>query len=401
MSSLPVLVLNSGSSSIKFAMYEAGGEQRTKIFEGAVDGIGTENGKFWIKDGADKKLVDQTPALPNRAVAFSLVEKALHSGQFPAPKAIGHRTVCGGPRIRDNQRITPELIDEIESYAALAPLHTPIAVYIMREALRLSPGVPNFAVLDTYFHRTMPEVVTRMPIPDEYAEMGVRRYGYHGISYESIIYQLQPNIPEKLIVAHLGNGASITAIRNGESLDTSMGLTPTGGIISGSRTGDIDPGVVIFILKKIAETTPDAAAAADKLETVFSKKSGLLGVSGLSNDMRDLREAIKGGSEKARLAVAKFTWTIAKWIGSYYAELGGLDMLVFTGGIGENDIASRAEICAGLAALGIVVDPKRNNVRGEAIISADNSRVKVRVIPPAEDLMIVNHVVRLLNNQGE
>jgi acetate kinase len=401
MSSLPVLVLNSGSSSIKFAMYEAGGEQRTKIFEGAVDGIGTENGKFWIKDGADKKLVDQTPALPNRAVAFSLVEKALHSGQFPAPKAIGHRTVCGGPRIRDNQRITPELIDEIESYAALAPLHTPIAVYIMREALRLFPGVPNFAVLDTYFHRTMPEVVTRMPIPDEYAEMGVRRYGYHGISYESIIYQLQPNIPEKLIVAHLGNGASITAIRNGESLDTSMGLTPTGGIISGSRTGDIDPGVVIFILKKIAETTPDAAAAADKLETVFSKKSGLLGVSGLSNDMRDLREAIKGGSEKARLAVAKFTWTIAKWIGSYYAELGGLDMLVFTGGIGENDIASRAEICAGLAALGIVVDPKRNNVRGEAIISADNSRVKVRVIPPAEDLMIVNHVVRLLNNQGE
>jgi acetate kinase len=401
MSSLPVLVLNSGSSSIKFTMYEAGGDQRTKIFEGAVDGIGTDNGKFWIKDATGKKLVDQTPPLPSLSVAFSLVEKALHSGQFPAPKAIGHRTVCGGPRIRDNQRITPELIDEIESYAALAPLHTPIAVYIMREALRLFPDVPNFAVLDTYFHRTMPEVVTRMPIPDEYVEMGVRRYGYHGISYESIIYQLQPNIPEKLIVAHLGNGASITAIRKGESLDTSMGLTPTGGIISGSRTGDIDPGVVIFILKKIAETVPDAAAAADKLETVFSKKSGLLGVSGLSNDMRDLREAIKDGNEKARLAVAKFTWTIAKWIGSYYAELGGLDMLVFTGGIGENDIASRTEICAGLGALGIVVDPERNNVRGEALISADNSRVKVRVIPPAEDLMIVNHVVRLLNNPGE
>src|SRR3984957_4589738 len=369
MSSLPILVLNSGSSSIKFAIYEAGYGQRTKIFEGAVDGIGTDNGKFWIKDAADKKVVDQTPPLPNRAVAFSKVAEALNSGQFPAPKAIGHRTVCGGPKIRDNQCITPALVDEIESYAALAPLHTPIAVYIMREALKLFPGVPNFAVLDTYFHRTMPEVVTRMPIPDEYVEMGVRRYGYHGISYESIIYQLQPNIPEKLIVAHLGNGASITAIRNGKSLDTSMGLTPTGGIISGSRTGDIDPGVVIFILKKIAETTPDAVAAADKLETVFSKKSGLLGVSGLSNDMRDLREAIKGGNEKARLAVDKFTWTIAKWIGSYYAELGGLDMLVFTGGIGENDIASRAEICAGLGALGITVDPQRNNVRGAATIS--------------------------------
>lgn len=396
MSSLPVLVLNSGSSSIKFAMYEAGDGQRTKLFEAAVDGIGTDNGKFWIKDAEGKKLLDQTPSLPNRSVAFSMVEKALKSGQFPAPRAIGHRVVCGGPTVRENQVITPQLIDEIESYAALAPLHTPIAVFIMREALKLFPGIPNFAVLDTYFHRTMPEVVTRMPIPDEYAAMGVRRYGYHGVSYESIIHQLQPNVPEKLIVAHLGNGASITAIRNGKSLDTSMGLTPTGGIISGSRTGDIDPGVVIFILKKIAETTLNAADAADKLETVVSKKSGLIGVSELSNDMRDLREAIKNGNEKARLAVDKFAWTIARWIGSYYAELGGLDMLVFTGGIGENDIASRAEICEGLSALGIVVDPARNNVRGEATISADNSRVTVRVIPPAEDLMIVNHVVRLL-----
>jgi len=243
----------------------------------------------------------------------------------------------------------------------------------------------------------MPEVVTRMPIPDEYAEMGVRRYGYHGISYESIIYQLQPDVPEKLIVAHLGNGASISGIRDGKCLDTSMGLTPSGGIISATRTGDIDPGVVIFILKKLAETTPDALQAADKLEAVVSKKSGLLGVSGVSNDMRDLREAIKNGNEQARLAVDKFTWTIAKWIGSFYAELGGLDMLVFTGGIGENDIASRAEICAGLGALGIVIDPQRNNVRGEATISADTSRVTVRVIPPAEDLIIVNHVVRLLD----
>jgi acetate kinase len=396
MASLPVLVLNSGSSSIKFSVYEAGGNERRKLFEGAVDGIGTDLGKFWIKDADGKKLVDQTPALPNRSVAFKMVADALHSGDFPAPAAIGHRTVCGGPTVNENQRITPQLIDEIESYEALAPLHTPIAVYIMREALKLFPGVPNFAVLDTYFHRTMPEVATHMPIPAEYAAMGVRRYGYHGISYESIVYQLQPNVPEKLIVAHLGNGASISAIRNGKCLDTSMGLTPTGGIISGSRTGDIDPGVVIFILKKIAETTPGALEAADKLETVVSKKSGLLGVSELSNDMRDLREAINAGNAKARLAVDKFTWTIARWIGSFVAELNGLDMLVFTGGIGENDINARAEICTGLGALGIVVDPKRNNVRGEAVISAENSPVTVRVIPPAEDLMIVNHVVRLM-----
>jgi len=396
MSSLPVLVLNSGSSSIKFSVYEAGDGRRDKLFEGAVDGIGTDLGKFWIKDAAGKKLVDQNPPLPNRSVAFKMVADALHSGDFPAPAAIGHRTVCGGPTINENQRITPQLIDEIESYSALAPLHTPIAVYIMREALKLFPGIPNFAVLDTYFHRTLPEVATHMPIPEEYSAMGVRRYGYHGISYESIVYQLQPNVPEKLIVAHLGNGASISAIRNGECLDTSMALTPTSGIISGSRTGDIDPGIVIFILKQIAASTPNALEAADKLETVVSKKSGLLGVSELSNDMRDLREAINNGNAKARLAVDKFTWTIARWIGSYVAELNGLDMLVFTGGIGENDINARAEICAGLSALGIVLDPKRNNVRGEAVISADNSPVTVRVIPPAEDLMIVNHVVRLM-----
>jgi acetate kinase len=396
MSSLPVLVLNSGSSSIKFSVYEAGDGQRSKLFEGAVDGIGTDLGKFWIKDADGKKLVDDTPAVPTRAVAFKMVADALHSGDFPAPAAIGHRTVCGGPTINENQLITPELIDEIESYAALAPLHTPIAVYIMREALKLFPGIPNFAVLDTYFHRTLPEVAKHMPIPAEYVAMGVRRYGYHGISYESIIHQLEPNVPEKLIVAHLGNGASISAIKNGQCLDTSMGLTPSGGIISGSRTGDIDPGVLIFILKKIAETTPDALEAADKLETVVSKKSGLLGVSETSNDMRDLRDAINAGNAKARLAVDKFTWTIARWIGSYVAELNGLDMLVFTGGIGENDINARREICANLDALGIVLDPARNNVRGEATISAESSPVTVRVIPPAEDLMIVNHVVRLL-----
>jgi acetate kinase len=396
MSSLPILVLNSGSSSIKFSMYEAGDGQRDKLFEGAVDGIGTDLGKFWMKNEAGKKLVDQTPPLPNRSVAFKLVADALQSGQFPAPAAIGHRMVSGGPTVLENQPITPALIDEMESYTEFAPLHTPIAVYIMREALRLFPGVPNFVILDTYFHRTMPEVAKHMPIPEEYSAMGVRRYGAHGISYESIVYQLQPNVPQKLIVAHLGNGASISAILNGKCLDTSMGLTPTGGIISGSRTGDIDPGVLIFMLKKLAATSPNTTEATDKLETIVSKKSGLLGVSELSNDMRDLREAIASGNAKARLAVDKFTWTIARWIGSYVAELNGLDMLVFTGGIGENDIASRAEICAGLGALGIVIDPARNNVRGAAVISAADSKVVVRVIPPAEDLMIVNHVVRLM-----
>jgi acetate kinase len=396
MASLPVLVLNSGSSSIKFSIYEAGNGTRDKLHEGAVDGIGTDLGKFWIKDETGKKLVDETPALPTRAVAFKLVADALHSADFPSPVAIGHRMVSGGPTVQENQRITAELIDEMERYTAFAPLHTPIAVYIMREALRLFPGIPNFVILDTYFHRTMPEVAKHMPIPSEYAEMGVQRYGAHGISYESIVYQLQPNVPDRMIVAHLGNGASISAIRDGKCLDTSMGLTPTGGIISGTRTGDIDPGVLLFILRKIAESTEAASSAADQLEVVASKKAGLLGVSDLSNDMRDLRDAIKDGNAKARLAVDKFVWTIQKWIGSFFVELGGLDMLVFTGGIGQNDIASRAEICSRLDALGIELDTQRNNVRGAAVISSEKSKVMVRVIPPAEDLIIVNHVVRLL-----
>ena len=396
MPGLPILVLNSGSSSIKFSIYEAFEDKRKLLFDGAVEGIGTDQGKIWITDEAKKKLVDQTSALPSREVAFKLVADALNSGKLPAPVAIGHRMVSGGPTVLENQRITPALIDEMESYTAFAPLHTPIAIYIMREAQRLLPGVPNFVILDSYFHRTLPEVARHMPIPEEYSTMGVRRYGAHGISCESIVYQLQPDVPEKLIVAHLGNGASITAIRKGESIDTSMGLTPTGGIISATRTGDIDPGVLLFILRKIAETAGSAAAAADQLEKVVNNKSGLLGMSELSNDMRDLREAIAKGNAKARLAVDKFCWTIARWIGSYVAELSGLDMLVFTGGIGENDIASRAEICAGLDALGIVVDARLNNAHGATVISAENSPVTVRVIPALEDLMIVNHVVRLM-----
>ena len=398
MASLPVLVVNSGSSSIKFSAYEAGNGERRKLHEGAVDGIGTDLGSFWIKDADGRKLVDQSPALPTREVAFALVANALKSAGFPAPAAIGHRMVCGGPGVLENQLITPQLIEEMERYAAFAPLHTPIALYIMRQCIGLFPGIPNFVCLDSYFHRTMPEVATHMPIPEEYSAMGVRRYGAHGISYESIVSALQPKVPEKLIVAHLGNGASICAIRHGQSLDTSMGLTPTGGIVSATRTGDIDPGVLLFMLRKIAGTTGSASEAADQLEKVVNQKAGMLGVSGLSSDMRELREAIKAGNANARLAVDIFTSTIAKWIGSYVAEMNGLDMLVFTGGIGVNDIASRAEICAGLEALGIVLDTGRNNVRGEAIVSADRSPATIRVIPPAEDLIIVNHVVRLLAN---
>lgn len=399
MPSLPVLVLNAGSSSIKFSIYEADAGERQKLFEGAVDGIGTEQGKLWIRDAEGNELVNKSAVLPNRSVAFKMVADQLDSGEFPAPAAIGHRMVCAAPTLQVNQCVTPEMIDEMERYKDFAPLHTPIGAYIMREALQLFPGIPNFACSDSYFHRAMPEVATHMPIPADYSKLGVRRIGFHGISYESIVHQLQPDVPERLIVAHLGNGASISAIRNGQCLDTSMGLTPTGGIISGTRTGDIDPGALLFILRKIAENTSNATEAANQLEAIVNKKAGLLGMSDLSNDMRDLRNAINAGDSKARMAVDKFNWTIAKWIGSFYAELGGLDMLVFTGGIGENDFAVRDEICAGLGVLGILLDSGRNRVRGKAVISSEDSPVAVRVIPPAEDLIMVNHVADYLASQ--
>jgi acetate kinase len=400
MSSVPILVLNSGSSSIKFSLYNAGPTEREKLFEGAVDGIGTEHGQFWIKDAVGNKLRDEAPALPTAAVAFKLVADALSQPPFPYPAAIGHRMVNGGPNLTVHQRITPALIDEMVSFTAFAPLHTPIATYIMRQALELFPGLPNFVCFDTAFHRTMPEVAKRFAIPEQYYREGIHRFGFHGISYESIIDALEQegNVPEKLIVAHLGNGASITAIHHGKCIDTSMGLTPCGGVVSGTRTGDIDPSVLIYILRALAKSAPDTLTAADQLETIANKKSGLLGVSELTNDMRGLRDAIKAGNQQAAMAAAIFARTAKKFIGSYIAVLGGLDALIFTGGIGENDIAARAEICTGLETFNIKVDAKRNNVRGLATISPDGAPVMVRVIPPAEDLMITNHVYRLLNS---
>jgi acetate kinase len=403
MADLPVLVLNSGSSSIKFSVYDAAQGKRRKLLEGAVDGIGTDPAqklsKFWVKDADGNPLRDEAPPFASLDAAYKLVAEALKAPPFPRPAAIGHRMVCGGPTVTENQRITPALIEEMERYTSFAPLHTPTAIYIMRQTMREFPDVPNFVCLDSYFHRNLPEVARRLPIPEKYAAMGVRRFGAHGLSYESIVAHLHPDVPSRLIVAHLGNGASISAIRNGVGVDTSMGLTPTGGLISGSRTGDIDPGVLLFLLRNLAEKsagTGDAAAQADQLEKIVNKQSGLAGVSGLTNDMRALRQAIGKGNAAARLAVDEFVYVLRKFIGGYFAVLGGLDMLVFTGGIGENDPDTRAEVCAGMEALGIAIDAERNKGRGEAVISSDHSPVTVRVIPPAEDLMIVEHVCRLL-----
>lgn len=397
--SFPILALNSGSSSIKFSMYEASSDQPQKLFEGAVEGIGSKP-RFWLKDGEGNKQKDESPQLSDLAGAFSLIAEALGQSPIPRPAAIGHRMVSGGPRVTENQRLTPALVDEMEQCEPFAPLHIPAAVYIMRQAMQLYEGVPNFLCLDNWFHRDLPEVTRRLPVPAEYAAMGVRRYGAHGLSYESIVASLEalePHVPARLIVAHLGNGASIAAIRDGKSIDTSMGLTPEGGLISGTRTGDLDPGALVFLLRKIAEGEKDIDKAADALEKIISKKSGLLGLSELTNDMRALREAISQGNQTAHLAVAEFTYVLRKFIGAYIATLGGLDMLVFTGGIGEHDPATRAEACAGLESMGIVLDPNLN-AKGKGTISAANSAVKVQVIPAAEDLTIVRHVRRMMNH---
>ncbi len=407
---LPVLVLNSGSSSIKFSVYEAGEDEPVKLLEGEVEEIGAgAGGKFWIKswimsgigDTEGAKLLDESSPVANADEAFGLIAKALKQPPFPAPAAIGHRMVCGGPTVTENQLITPALIEEMARYTAFAPLHAPSEIYLMRQAMQLFPDVPNFVCLDSYFHRNLPEVTQHLPIPAEYSAMGVRRFGAHGLSYESIVAHLQredaAHLPARLIVAHLGNGASICAIEDGKSVDTSMGMTPTGGIISGSRTGDIDPGALVFVLRKLGERMANTQDAATELETVVNKKSGLRGVSGLTNDMRELRKAIAEGNADARLAVSQFTYTIRKYIGSYIAVLGGLDMLVFTGGIGENDADTRAEACAGLESLGILLDPKLNGTRGATKISVSGSPVIVRVIPAAEDLIMAMHVGRLLS----
>jgi acetate kinase len=411
MSTLSILVMNSGSSSIKFSVYEAGGDARLKLLEGEVEGIGSDSSdslsKFWIKSWIDsdgKKIVDESEHLADLNAAYDRIAKALQQQPFPRPAAVGHRMVNGGPTVTENQLLTPELIEEMERYTAFAPLHAPAEIYIMRQVMQLFADVPNFVCLDSWFHRTLPEVARTLPIPEEYAAMGMRRFGAHGLSYESIVAHLRPQVPARMIAAHLGNGASVAAIRDGCSVDTSMGMTPTGGIISGTRTGDIDPGALLFILRKLDEKANSKSDAASLLEKLVNHDSGLKGVSQRTNDMRELREAIDSGDKQARLAVDAFTYVLRKFIGSYIAVLGGLDALVFTGGIGENDADTRAEVCAGLESMGIVVDAERNrnvkNAQHGMTISAENSSVKVMVIPAAEDLTIVEHVCQLLK-QGE
>ena len=361
MDSLTVLALNSGSSSLKFGLYR-------------VDLSGAE------------KLLGESVSTADDPDAMTRVVGVLAASGMPPPDVVGHRIVHGGPALRQHCRIDDAVLHQLQAAAAFAPLHTPAALALIRLTQRQFPGVPQVACFDTRFHADLPEVARVLPIARELLSDGMQRYGFHGLSLESIVRQLGDALPQRLVVAHLGNGASITAVMAGRSIDTSMGMTPSGGVIMGTRSGDLDPGVLVYLVR---EKQFDAA----RLGALMDHGSGLLGISGLSGDMR-LLHAAAASNRDARLAIEMFCYSVRKQVAAMVAVLGGLDMFVFTGGIGENDAAVRAEICAGLAWIGVRLDEARNRAASNparCLISDGLSRCQVLVLPSQEDEQIARH----------
>jgi acetate kinase len=327
-----VLALNAGSSSLKYGLYR-------------------------VTPGAAEKLLDGAEATAGSGGnPVARIAAALAARGQPPPTAIGHRIVHGGLHCRRHTVIDAQVLRQLEAAAVFAPIHVPPALALIAEARTAFPSAPQVACLDTTFHADMPDVARILPLPAELRAIGVERYGFHGLSCESIVRQLSPRLPARLVIAHLGHGASVTAVAQGRSLDTTMGLTPSGGIMMSTRTGDIDPGVLIYLVRE------RAFGAAD-LETLIDARSGLQGVSGLSGDMRALWAAA-ASNPAARLAIDMFCYSVRKSIAAMAAVLGGIDLLVFTGGIGEHDAASRALICAGLEPLGIRNDAEHIRVLG-------------------------------------
>jgi acetate kinase len=313
--------------------------------------------------------------------------EAAAQGGFPHPVAVGHRVVHGGPDHSSPERVEAPLLAELRRLVAFAPLHLPSAIQGIEAVTARFPGLPQVACFDTAFHRRMPELAQRFPLPHDLWDEGIRRYGFHGLSYEYIVASLGTAAQGRLMIAHLGNGASLAAVYNGRPLDTSMGFTPTGGIMMGTRSGDLDPGVIIHFMH-------DRGFEASQLDALVNQQAGLLGVSGLSPDMKTLLEQ-RRREPGAALAVDLFCYQLRKYIGALTAVLGGLDTLVFTGGIGERAAPVRWEVCQGLAYLGIALDPQQNAVHAE-VISTLESVCTVRVVPTNEDLMIARHTRTLL-----
>jgi acetate kinase len=376
-----VLALNSGSSSLKFGLYRITGSRTEELLSGAAEAIGEADGKFHAKDFQGRPLTCDTASVPGQQEAIIRVGKLLDGSGMPAPAAIGHRIVHGGPNPRQHCLIDEPVMQQLESAAAFAPVHTPSALSVIRFAQQHFPGLPQVACFDTTFHTAMPDVARVLPIPRDLQSLGIQRYGFHGLSCESIVHQLGTSVPERLIIAHLGNGASVTAVKGGKSVDTSMGLTPSGGVMMGSRSGDLDPGVLVYLMR---ERKFDAVM----LEDLIDHRSGLAGVSGIGSDMRLLHEAASSNPD-ARLAIDMFCYSVRKQIAAMMAVLGGADLVVFTGGIGENDGEVRASICAGLSWAGVRLDNAADQSTPAPVSKAGGARATV--LASQEDEQIARH----------
>jgi acetate kinase len=377
-----ILTLNSGSSSLKFGLHRVGSSRTETLVSGGAELIGDEKAKFYAHDSRENALLSETVSIPGQREAIIRIGRFLADSNMPAPAAIGHRVVQGGPKLRQHCLIDDSVLRQLEAATAFAPLHIPSALLVIRFAQEHFPGLPKVACFDTTFHAELAAVARVLPISKELQSEGIQRYGFHGLSCESIVHQLANDLPNRLVIAHLGNGASVTAVKCGKSIDTSMGLTPTGGVIMGTRSGDLDPGVLVYLMR---EKKFDAAM----LEELVDHRSGLLGISGVGSDMRRLREAASSNAD-ARLAIQMFCYSVRKQVAAMIAALDGVDLIVFTGGIGENDGDARAAICGGLSWIGVSLDEARNRSANNPI-NDPASRCPVLVLASQEDEQIARH----------
>lgn len=383
----PILCINSGSSSLKFALYKLESGKETLLAEGSVEPIGLNGGRLRLRNAAKDVLADTPGKFPGHEAAIKAVFEALEKLRLPRPSGVGHRLVHGGPDYASPTRVGPELLDALRKLVPLAPLHLPNEILAIEAVAAHFPDLPQVACFDTAFHRRMPELSQRFPLPRNLWDEGIRRYGFHGISYEYILYVLGKEASGRLIIAHLGNGASMAAVKDGRPLDTTMGFSPTGGFMMGTRSGDLDPGVLLYLMN---EKKYDAG----KIEHLVDHEAGLLGVSEISPDMKTLLDMRKN-EPRAAQAVEMFCYHLRKHIGALAAVLEGIDTLVFTGGIGEKAALVRQSVCEGLRHLGIHLDTGLNNVHA-AVITTIDSPCTVRVIPTDEDLIIARHTHNLL-----
>ena len=385
----PILVINTGSSSLKAGIYaRVDGEERA-VVEGLADKVGSANGSATLRDAKGEILRQENLALPSQNDALKTFVRWFAELKQPEPQAIGHRVVHGGPHLVSHQLITDQLLQILRASVHFAPLHIPAALALMEETQHIYPKLPQYACFDTAFHRTLSEVAARFALPGPFFEEGLRRYGFHGLSYESIVHRLGGALPGRIVIAHLGSGASVAAVKDGRSIDTSMGLTPTGGIVMATRSGDLDPGALLYLLRTYARTP-------DVLENLLNRESGLLGISGGSGDMRDLEMRAKAGDNHAEMAIHIFCRSIAKTVASYAAVLDGIDMFVFTGGIGEHSAWVRREVCVALQFMGLVLAEPANEAHASMISTVD-SLIQVKVLASQEDEQIARHCRALMS----